>query len=187
MQSTKSPDGYGMGKLMLGVFIGLLLMPLAVLVYLRLGHPPVAVADAAFPFEAQIVHLPLNARTARDMPKRAPFAGSEDVYEAGARTYRKQCSSCHGVPGTDSEIAKHIYPSAPQLWRKHGNSSVVGVSDDEAGETYWKVANGIRLTGMPSYDHLLSDEQIWQVSLLLKNADQNLSESVRDILKNPTR
>jgi len=27
---------------------------------------------------------------------------------------------------------------------------VVGVSDDEPGETYWKVANGIRLTGMPA-------------------------------------
>jgi len=28
-------------------------------------------------------------------------------------------------------------------------SKVKGVSDDPAGETYWKVANGIRLTGMP--------------------------------------
>jgi thiosulfate dehydrogenase len=31
------------------------------------------------------------------------------------------------------------------------------------------VANGIRVTGMPSYNHLLSDSEIW-VSLFLKNA-----------------
>ena len=81
-QSTKRPGDDGTGKLILGVFIGLLVMPLGALVYLRFGHPPVAVADAAFPFEAQIVHVPLNARTARDMPKRAPFVGSEEIYEA---------------------------------------------------------------------------------------------------------
>lgn len=66
-------------------------------------------------------------------------------------------------------MAKHIFPAGPQLWRRHDNSGVVGASDDEAGETYWKVANGIRVTGMPSYNHLLSDSEIW-VSLFLKNA-----------------
>ena len=46
--------------------------------------------------------------------------------------------------------------------------SVVGVSDDEPGETYWKVANGIRLSGMPAYTHILTETQMWQVSLLPK-------------------
>jgi thiosulfate dehydrogenase len=48
------------------------------------------------------------------------------------------------------------------------------VSDDPVGETYWKVANGIRLTGMPSYKNILTDTQMWQVSLLLANADKPL-------------
>ena len=50
----------------------------------------------------------------------------------------------------------------------------MGVSDDPPGETYWKVANGIRLTGMPSYKGVLTDTQMWQVSLLLANADKPL-------------
>jgi len=58
----------------------------------------------------------------------------------------------------------------------------VGVSDDEPGVTYWKVANGIRLTGMPSFDHVLSDTEMWQVTLLLKNADQALPDPVMSIL-----
>ena len=44
---------------------------------------------------------------------------------------------------------------------------------------------GIRLTGMPSYNHILNDTQIWQVSLLLKNADQQLPDPVMKILTQP--
>jgi mono/diheme cytochrome c family protein len=76
-----------------------------------------------------------------------------------------------------------MYPQAPQLWKKHAKGNVVGVSDDEPGETFWKVKNGIRLTGMPAYQHVLTDEQMWDVSLLLKNADQQLPDPVVAILK----
>jgi mono/diheme cytochrome c family protein len=57
------------------------------------------------------------------------------------------------------------------------------VSDDEAGETYWKVANGIRLTGMPAFSKVLSDTEMWQVSLLLKNADKEMPDPVVKILQ----
>ena len=60
------------------------------------------------------------------------------------------------------------------------------MSDDETGETYWKVANGIRLSGMPSYRHVLSDAQMWQVSLLLKNADKEMPGPVMQILGSTT-
>ncbi len=51
---------------------------------------------------------------------------------------------------------------------------MIGVTDDPPGETYWKVANGIRLTGMPSFKSVLTDTEMWQVSLLLANADKPL-------------
>lgn len=174
--------GGGAGKILLGFILGLLAVVLVGFVELKFGALPVAVADAAFPLEKQIVKVPLNARIKREQ-KNPPFGTSEDVFEGGAHVYREQCASCHGTPGHDVAYAKHMYPSAPQLWKKHGD--VVGVSDDDAGETYWKVANGIRLTGMPSYDHVLNDTQMWQVSLLLKNADKELPGPVISILKTP--
>ena len=115
--------------------------------------------------------------------KEPPFGTSEAVFESGAKVYRAQCAGCHGTPGHDVPFAKYMYPSAPQLWKKHSKGNVVGVSDDEAGETYWKVANGIRLTGMPSYSHVLSDTEMWQVSLLLKNADKEMPDPVMNILR----
>jgi thiosulfate dehydrogenase len=52
------------------------------------------------------------------------------------------------------------------------------------GVTYWKVANGIRLTGMPGFNGSLNTEQIWQVSLLLANANK-LPATVVSVLKEP--
>jgi mono/diheme cytochrome c family protein len=78
-----------------------------------------------------------------------------------------------------------MFPEAPPLWETHhhGTETIVGVSDDPPGETYWKVANGIRLTGMPSFKDLLTQDQMWQVSLLLANADKPLPPAALDNLK----
>lgn len=173
--------GGGIGKVLLGFLLGIVVVVLGVAAYLRWGALPVATADEPFPFEKAIVHLPLNARIEKQI-QQPPFGIGEDVYEGGARVYREQCASCHGTPGHDVAFAKHMYPAAPQLWKKHARGNVVGVSDDEPGETYWKVANGIRLSGMPAFNHVLSDTQMWQVSLLLKNADQQLPDPVTKIL-----
>jgi hypothetical protein len=178
---ARRAGGGGWGRFLLGFVVGLVVVAAGVAGYLRFGALPVAVADKAFPFEKAIVHVPLNARIEREM-KTAPFGTSEDVFEAGAHVYKAECASCHGTPGHDVAFAKWMYPSAPQLWKKHARNNVVGVSDDEPGETYWKVANGIRLTGMPSYEHVLTETQMWQVSLLLKNADQQLPDPVMGIL-----
>ena len=101
---------------------------------------------------------------------------------AGAQIYRDDCSECHGFHGKTIVYAAHMYPRAPALWEKHPRNAVVGVSDDPPGETYWKVANGIRLSGMPSFNKVLSDTQMWQVSLLLANADKPLPPAALELL-----
>ena len=57
----------------------------------------------------------------------------------------------------------------------------MGVTDDPPAETFWKVANGIRLTGMPGFKQSLSETQMWQISLMLANADR-LPRSVTALL-----
>ena len=177
-------NGSGLGKLFLGFVLGVVAVAAAGFAYLELGALPVATADQPFFMEKRIVSFPLNARIDREK-KTSPIGTSEDAFEAGAHIYRNDCASCHGTPGHDVAFANYMYPAAPQLWKKHSKSAVVGVSDDEPGETYWKVANGIRLSGMPAYDHLLSDTQMWQVSLLLANADKELPQPVTRILTAP--
>lgn len=182
--ATRKPTPRSSGfvlKFLSGFLFAFLILFAGVWVYFKYGNPPVATADKPFPFEAQIVRVPLDARIARDIQS-PPFATSEDVYETGAHIYQQQCASCHGTPGHDADLAKGMYPVAPQLWKKHPKGNVVGVSDDEAGETFWKIKNGIRLSGMPSFQHILSSDEMWDVSLLLKNADQQLPDPVMSIL-----
>lgn len=173
-----------MKTFLLGLLLGILFIPLASMVYFRFGHPPVAVADEPFPMEAAIVQIPLNARIGAEAPKAAPIEASPTNLEAGAHIYRQQCATCHGLYGRPSSFAEHLYPPAPQLWQPHGNG-VVGVSDDPPGETYWKVANGIRLAGMPSFNKVLNQTEMWQVSLLVASADKTLPAQVLDLLKKP--
>lgn len=95
---------------------------------------------------------------------------------AGAQIYKEHCAVCHGLPlQPQTAIAKGMYPKPPKLLEG------TGVSDDPAGETYWKVAGGIRLTGMPGFDKTLSTSQMWQVSVLLANSDK-LPKVVTDSL-----
>jgi thiosulfate dehydrogenase len=160
---------------------GLVVLPLVVFCYLKLGRPPVAVTDAAFPFERTIVHTPLKTRIEREMPSASPLQPTPGNLASGASIYRTNCASCHGLPNQPSVFAKHMYPAVPQLWRAHRNGAV-GVSDDPVGETYWKVKNGIRLTGMPAYADILSEEQMWQVSLLLSSAAKRLPTQAQNEL-----
>jgi thiosulfate dehydrogenase len=171
------------GRFISGIVLGLLLVPAIVWGWLRFGHPPVAVADGSLPFEREIVRVPLHRRIDREMIETPPVEAGEQTFVAGARIYREQCASCHGVPGQPADFAAHMFPKAPALWQKHRNGKAVGVSDDPPGETYWKVANGIRLSGMPAFRQILSDTEMWQVTLLLANADKPLPPEVMDMLR----
>lgn len=172
-----------MGRLLLGTLVGIVLVPLVVLGWFCWGKVPVAVADPPLPQERLLTSVPLSARIHREMPKNPPLQPDEENLVAGARTYRDQCASCHGFHGKPSSFGAHMFPDAPPLWEKHHHDQIVGVSDDPPGETYWKVANGIRLTGMPSYKDTLTETQMWQVSLLLANADKPLPPAALQILR----
>ncbi|HTX77201.1 MAG TPA: cytochrome c [Terracidiphilus sp.] len=175
-----------MGRFLLGIAIGIVLVPLAIYCYFRFGNVPVAVNDKPFPYEKLITSAPQHARIDREMVKTPPIQPDEDTFVAGAHIYADNCAVCHGYHGQPSRTGQNEYPKAPPLWETHHNGQVVGVSDDPPGETYWKVYNGLRLTGMPSYKELLTETQMWQVSLLLANADKPLPPAALAILKGET-
>lgn len=165
-----------MRAFLIGLILGLLIVPLALYFYFTTGMAPSSTAASPIPFERALAMRALHARMGRELPGAAPVAADESNYMAGAHVYRDDCAVCHGLPdATLTHIADGMYPKPPQLF--HGK----GVTDDEPGETYWKIENGIRLTGMPGFKRTLSATQMWQVSLLLANADK-LPNSVKQAL-----
>lgn len=170
-----------MGKFVLGFIIGLIVIPCAVYYYFASGSAPVATAAQAMPFEKSMAKKALHVRVEKEMPKSVPIAADDATYTAGAQLYRANCAVCHGLPGQpEGNLSRGMFPYPPQLFKDKG------VTDDPPGETYWKVANGIRLTGMPAFKNSLADTQLWQVSLLLANADK-LPPSVKQNLAAPIK
>lgn len=156
-----------MKAFIIGLILGVIAVPLAVYFYFATGMAPVATSAPPMPFEKMMARKALHAKIEKEMPKTVPITPDESVYLAGAQLYQQHCAVCHGLPNQPrTAIAAGMAPGPPQLF--HGK----GVTDDEPGETYWKVTNGIRMTGMPGFEKTLTDTQRWQITLLLANADK---------------
>ncbi len=163
-------------KFIAGLILGIVLVPTLIYFYLTGGSAPVATTDSDMPFESLLARKAQHARIDREMPKNVPIQVTEANYLAGAELYKQDCAVCHGLPlAPKTAIATGMYPHPPQLFQGKG------VTDDEPGETYWKIFNGFRLTGMPGFSKSLNETQMWQMSLLLANADK-LPPSVKAAL-----
>ena len=157
-----------MKKFILGLIVGLLLPAIGGYFYIKMGMMPVATASAPLPMEEKIAKMALRARMAKDPVQQSPVPADEANMTQGAHVYVENCAFCHGFAGEKASFAaKGMFPLPPQLL-----SGDDMVTDDPPGETYWKVENGIRLTGMPGFKEMLTPTQIWQVSQLLAHANK---------------
>ena len=77
--------------------------------------------------------------------------------DEGDKLYASDCSMCHGSDGhTPSDFGRWMYPRASDLT----STAVQRYSDPEL---FWIVKNGIRLSGMPAFGRVESDEHIWSL------------------------
>src|SRR5206468_1205225 len=105
---------------------------------------------------------------------------NDENLKGGANVYNGNCAGCHGaLDQPRPDVATAMFPPAPQLL-------VQGqmVTDDPEGVTYWKVTNGIRMTGMPAFGKILDEKRRWQVTMLLSRADR-LTPAARKQLLGP--
>jgi mono/diheme cytochrome c family protein len=140
---------------------------------------PVSTRGNPLPLEKFMASRALHVAMAKDAGRPSPIPASEANLLAGAKIYQNNCAVCHGLrdPSSRTPIAKGMYPPPPALLQPDD-----AVTDDPVGVTFWKVQNGIRLTGMPRFDDALSQDEMWQVSLLLASADK-LPPAVQEALK----
>jgi thiosulfate dehydrogenase len=152
---------------LLGVVVAVLIVAGGAYWYFASGRAPVAASSAPMPFERTLARMGLHAYLNK-LPHTKPQVPEDDAnLRAGAKVYKEHCAVCHTLPGMDrSAIARGMFPPPPPLLQGKG------VTDDEEWETYWKVENGIRMSGMPEFKGSLTETQIWQVTVFVKNADK---------------
>jgi mono/diheme cytochrome c family protein len=83
----------------------------------------------------------------------------------GAKEYEEHCAFCHGgAKAKISPMQNKFNPPAPQLVNR--------VPHDPDNWLFWVTKHGVRMTGMPTWDGVMSDEDIWKIIAFLKNSNK---------------
>jgi thiosulfate dehydrogenase len=166
-------------KFLVGIIVGIGVVLVAGYFFLARGGLQMTTKGGPLPMERYLAHTALSASIGQSAQDQSPLPADETNLLAGATIYQHNgCAGCHGrmdQPG--SGMAKRVYPNTPPLLPPSK-----GVTDDPEGTTHWVVKNGIRFSAMPSFEGKLTDSEIWQVTLLLRNADK-LPAPVQDALR----
>jgi thiosulfate dehydrogenase len=164
---------------LIGVLVGAALFAGGIYYYFVSGMAPAAVADPPMMMERKMANRALDAHIDKANVPPPPTQPTEDNYVAAAKLYRDNCAGCHGLPDQPAPaIAGNFYPDATLMFKGKG------VTDDPPQVSYWKVKNGIRLTGMPTFKGVLDDTQMWQLALFVANVDK-LPDSAKKLLVPP--
>ena len=153
----------------LGVILTILAAAACIYVIIVQGVIPSSADSGPLPLESWAATQSLHATLAKEAPRTPnPVPLTDANLIAGIQLYGQHCAICHGTAAGDasaSAVAKGEYPKPPQL-------ASAGVEDDPEGVTYWKLAHGIRWTGMPSWEATLSDQQMWTLAIFLKHMNK---------------
>lgn len=116
----------------------------------------------------------LVRRGSRDGIPPAP-ANRQAAIKEGDRLFGTECAACHGLSGhSPTDAGRWMYPRAADL-TSHDTQSY---SDQEI---FWIIKNGIRLSGMPAFGKVESDEHTWDLVLyvrMLPTAPQQSTQQV---------
>lgn len=201
-----------MKRFILGLIIGFAVLFAAAFIYFTTGMAPVAAAAKPMPFENFLFGHALFATLQREAPKTVPIEATPENLLEGAKVYKQHCSFCHGLPhASRSPEGRGMYPHAPQFFapppnfarfrgrepgRGRGPEAERGRGrfpgrrrpptaqqrEEGIGRDFWRVQNGIRMTGMPSFKKALSDQQMWDVVVMLSRR-RNLPPAATAVLE----
>ena len=91
----------------------------------------------------------------------------------GAGLYAEMCTACHLAPGmANSELRPGLYPR-PQNFSK----ARVG-----AGEAFWTIKHGLKMSAMPAWGSHHNDEDIWSMVAFVQKLPDMTPEQYRDIV-----
>ena len=166
-----------MSKFLFGLVLGIVLLLAGQYLFVTRGGVNMGTKGKPLLMEEHLAQKAIAASIGQSAREESPVSADETNLLAGAHIYQQGCAGCHGRLDQDpATMSKRFYPPPPQLLPPGK-----GVTDDPVGATHWVVKNGIRFSAMPAAGKL-TDEEIWQVSQFLHNADK-LPASVQEFLR----
>jgi cytochrome c553 len=92
-----------------------------------------------------------------------PLKPTPAVLNDAVVLYVDNCAVCHGFADNKETVIGSGLNKKPNLFAEED------WSQDADGLVYWFIDRGVRLTGMPSFNKTLSEEQIWKLVAFIKN------------------
>ena len=107
-----------------------------------------------------------------------PLPDTKEVAQVGARHFQKYCQVCHGLDGHNTGVpfADRMSPPVPDL----GQRDTQEYSD---GQLKWIIQKGIRFTGMPGWEGILKDEEMWHIVRFVRHLPPKGSLGIPAVFK----
>lgn len=147
-----------LGLFFLGAIAALLFAGLTGLAVIYSGTFNVAASDPHTPIERWL----LSTTMKQSVKSRAEEAAvSTDIPNerilAGGGEFKAMCQQCHGGPGVEPDAwTKGLMPSPPPLHEK--------ARQWQAGELFWIIKHGLKMTAMPGFGKDHSDDSIREIA-----------------------
>ena len=168
-----------MGKVLLGFLLGLLVLPAIAAAIALGGHFPIQATAKPPMWERRLANMALDpavAKASEGLTNPISTPTDDDLLK-GMKTYRDNCSGCHGDHGKPSGWGRNnLYPPAPQFADRGDH--------DPVPEIFVVVRDGIRYTGMGGQRGLMSENDLWRVSTFLSRI-KTLPPAVDQAWKTP--
>ena len=149
-----------------GVVITLLVITGGVFAVSQFGLYPIGADNPPGSIERAIAGRAMDRYAEKHKPAGDnPVQVGSDSLIAGATEYEEHCAFCHGgAKARISPMQDKLNPPAPQLINR--------IPHDDDAWLFWVTKHGVRMTGMPAWDGILADDEMWKIIAFIKHSDK---------------
>jgi mono/diheme cytochrome c family protein len=150
----------------LGILVTLLVIASGVFSVSHFGLYPIGADNPPGSLERALASRALDEYADKHKPAGGnPVQPTPANLVEGARGYEEHCALCHGGAKAKISPMRHKFnPPAPQL--------IDRIPHDDDAWLFWVTKHGVRMTGMPAWDGILSDDEMWKVVAFIKHSDK---------------
>jgi mono/diheme cytochrome c family protein len=155
-----------MKKFIAGIIVTLLAISVGAIATTHLGLYPIGADNPPGALERVLASRALDVYAEKHKPQgNNPTAITPANLTEGAKEYEEHCALCHGgAKAKISPMRDKFSPPVPQLINR--------IPHDDDAWLFWVTKHGVRMTGMPAWTGILSDEEMWKVVAFIKHSDK---------------
>ena len=149
-----------------GIVVTLLVIAATTFAVASFGLYPIGADNPPGGLERALASRAMDVYASKHKPEGTnPTAITAANLTEGAKEYEEHCAFCHGgAKAKISPMRDKFSPPVPQLVNR--------IPHDDDAWLFWVTKHGVRMTAMPAWDGVLSDEEMWKVVAFIKHSDK---------------